>query len=103
MKFDYQWFWQNFGLMLKKFTVIEKSLSRSQFGYSKKVEFEIEGKIEGYVTIYSTGALNIEVLDGNYDTLLNVLIVNQNENTNKEKEDAFEKLMKILTQFASSE
>jgi hypothetical protein len=66
------------------------------------VQFEIKGKVAGEVQIFSTGALRIMVVDGD-DLLLNILIVHQNENTNKAKEEAFDKLKEVLTRYVSSE
>ena len=55
MKFGYRWFWENFGPILKGFTVVENSFTGFIFGDSNKIEFEIEGKNLGYITLYSTG------------------------------------------------
>ena len=84
--------------MLKKGTIEEKDAPKAQFGHAKSVEFEIPGKVSGCVIMFESGALDILVLDSNWEELLNVLIVNQNENSDKEKEEAFNKLMSILTQ-----
>lgn len=102
MQFDYTWFKQAFSTILEAYTIEEKVFPKAQFGYANSLEFELAGKIIGYITIYKSGVLEIIVSTIDYEVLLNIFIVRQDDNTHKEKEAAFQDFKTLLTQYTQA-